>query len=47
MGEWGCPFNDTKNILKSIKNVADGVEAYHKIVSQVDDKHHQKLYFCM
>ena len=33
------PSNDTKNILKSIKNVADGVEAYHKIVSQVDDKY--------
>ena len=27
------PSNDTKNILKSIKNVADGVEAYHKIVN--------------
>lgn len=33
------PSNDTKNIIKSIKNVADGVEAYHKIVSQVDDKY--------
>lgn len=33
------PSNDTKNILKSIKNVADGVEAYHKIVAQVDDKY--------
>lgn len=33
------PSNDTKNILKSIKNVEDGVEAYHKIVSQIDDKY--------
>ena len=33
------PSNDTKNILKSIKNIEDGVEAYHKIVSQVDDKY--------
>lgn len=33
------PTNDTKNIVKSIKNIEDGVEAYYKIVSQVDDKY--------
>ncbi|MEF9939631.1 MAG: helicase-related protein [Clostridium sp.] len=33
------PANDTKNIVKSIKNIEDGVEAYYKIVSQVDDKY--------
>lgn len=33
------PAADTKNILKSIKNVEDGVEAYYKIVEQVDDKY--------
>lgn len=33
------PAADTKNILKSIKNVEDGVEAYYKIVSQVDEKY--------
>lgn len=33
------PAADTKNILKSIKNVEDGVEAYYKIVEQLDDKY--------
>ena len=33
------PAADTKNILKSIKNVEDGVEAYYKIVEQVDEKY--------
>lgn len=33
------PANDTKNILKSIKNVEDGVEAYYKIVEQLDDSY--------
>ena len=33
------PAKDTKNIVKSIKGVEDGVEAYYKIVSQVDDKY--------
>ncbi len=33
------PAADTKNILKSIKNIEDGVEAYYKIVSQVDEKY--------
>ena len=39
---WGngdMPANDTKIIVKSIKNIEDGVEAYYKIVSQVDDKY--------
>lgn len=33
------PATDTKNILKSIKNIEDGVEAYYKIVEQIDDKY--------
>ncbi len=33
------PAADTKNILKSIKNVEDGVEAYYKIAEQVDEKY--------
>ncbi len=33
------PVTDTKNILKSIKNIEDGVEAYYKIVEQIDDKY--------
>lgn len=33
------PSKDTKNIVKSIKNIEDGVEAYYKIVSQVDEKY--------
>lgn len=33
------PAADTKNILKSIKNVEDGVEAYYKVVEQLDDKY--------
>ena len=33
------PSKDTKNIVKSIKNIEDGVEAYYKIVSQIDDKY--------
>ena len=33
------PAADTKNILKSIKNVEDGVEAYYKIAEQLDDKY--------
>ena len=33
------PANDTKNIVKSIKNIQDGVEAYYKIIAQVDDKY--------
>lgn len=33
------PANDTKNIIKSIKGIKDGVEAYYKIISQVDDKY--------
>lgn len=33
------PAKDTKNIVKGIKGVEDGVEAYYKIVSQVDDKY--------
>ena len=33
------PANDTKNIVKSIKNIEDGVEAYYKIIAQVDDKY--------
>ena len=39
---WGngdIPATDTKNILKSIKNIEDGVEAYYKIVEQIDDKY--------
>ncbi len=33
------PVTDTKNILKSIKNIEDGVEAYYKIAEQIDDKY--------
>ena len=33
------PATDTKNILKSIKNIEDGVEAYYKIAEQIDDKY--------
>ena len=33
------PSSDTKNILKSIKNIEDGIEAYYQIVGQVDDKY--------
>ena len=33
------PANDTKSILKEIKNVEDGVEAYFKIDSMLDDKY--------
>lgn len=33
------PAADTKNILKSIKNTEDGVEAYYKIVTQINDKY--------
>ena len=33
------PANDTKNIVKSIKNIEDGVEAFYKIVSLVDEKY--------
>ena len=33
------PAADTKNILKSIKNIEDGVEAYYKIDEQIDDKY--------
>lgn len=33
------PSSDTKNILKSIKNIEDGIEAYYQIIGQVDDKY--------
>lgn len=33
------PANDTKNILKSIKSIENGVEAFYQIVSQVDEKY--------
>lgn len=33
------PANDTKAILKEIKNVEDGVEAYYKIEGMLDDKY--------
>ena len=33
------PAADTKAILKEIKNVDDGVEAYYKIVGMVDEKY--------
>ena len=33
------PANDTKNILKSIKSIENGVEAYYQIISQVDEKY--------
>jgi superfamily II DNA/RNA helicase len=33
------PSADTKNILKSIKNIDDGMEAYYQIIGQVDDKY--------
>jgi hypothetical protein len=33
------PSADTKNILKSIKNIDDGIEAYFQIIGQVDDKY--------
>lgn len=33
------PTNDTKGIVKSLKNVEDGMEAYYKIKSQIDDKY--------
>lgn len=33
------PANDTKAILKEIKNIEDGVEAYYKIEGMLDDKY--------
>jgi len=33
------PAADTKNILKSLKNIEDGMEAYYKIIEQVDEKY--------
>ena len=33
------PANDTKAILKEIKNIDDGVEAYYKIEGMLDDKY--------
>lgn len=33
------PANDTKNILKSIKNIEDPIQAYYKIEGQLDDKY--------
>lgn len=33
------PANDTKSILKEIKNIEDGVEAYYKIVGMLDEKY--------
>ncbi|MCM1399371.1 MAG: phospholipase D-like domain-containing protein [Clostridium sp.] len=33
------PAADTKNILKAIKNIEDGVEAYYKIVEIMDEKY--------
>ncbi len=33
------PASDTKNILKAVKNVEDGVEAYYKIVEIMDEKY--------
>ena len=33
------PANDTKNILKSIKNIDDPIQAYYQIEGQLDDKY--------
>lgn len=33
------PAADTKNILKAVKNVEDGIEAYYKIVEIMDEKY--------